>query len=88
MVLSGTIVANGYLEIKVTVEAKDSTLNKLNQTLSDIQADKGEYAKMVDKFALYWTPGTSITRHFMIDLFLLVYCVGFLDCRFESVFIV
>lgn len=55
-VFSGTFVQNGYLEIKVTKDVKDGTMQLLQQTVDDLQADRGEYAKLVDNFAIYWTP--------------------------------
>jgi Cd2+/Zn2+-exporting ATPase len=55
-VISGTVVQNGYLEVKITTELGDSTLRKLNQAVKDVQADKGNFEKIVDKFAEHWTP--------------------------------
>lgn len=55
-VLSGSIVQNGYIEIVVAVELKDSMMRKLNDTVNDVQASKGAVATIVDKFAAYWTP--------------------------------
>lgn len=56
LVRSGTVVQNGYLEVKVTSASAESTLQKLNQEVLDVQADRGQYAKIVDQFSLYWTP--------------------------------
>lgn len=55
-VRSGTIVHNGYVEILVSKSAAESTLQRLQQEVSDVQADRGEIARIVDQFALYWTP--------------------------------
>lgn len=55
-VISGTVVQNGYLEIEITTEQNDSTLRKLNQAVKDVQADKGNFERIVDRFAEYWTP--------------------------------
>lgn len=55
-VVSGGVVQNGYLEITVSTAPQDSTLRKLNQAVKDVQADRGEFAKVVDSFAFYWTP--------------------------------
>ena len=59
-VLSGTVVQNGFMEVELTADFLDSTMTRLNQEVSDVQADKGEYAKLVDQFAVYWTPGVII----------------------------
>ena len=55
-VFCGTIVQNGYIEISIDTELKNSSINKLSEAISDVQAEKGFYGSMVDKFALYWTP--------------------------------
>ena len=56
-VSSGTIVQNGYLEVSVEARPSDSTMNKLRDAVLDVQADKGEYGRMVDRISVYWTPG-------------------------------
>ncbi len=55
-VRSGTVVQNGYMEYRVTKTSSESTMQKLCQEVADVQADRGEYAQIVDRFALYWTP--------------------------------
>lgn len=55
-VLSGTIVQNGFIEVVVETAPGDSTISKISQAVQDVQADKGEFARIVDRFALYWTP--------------------------------
>jgi Cd2+/Zn2+-exporting ATPase len=55
-VVSGSIVQNGYIEVIVSVELKDSMMRKLNDTVDDVQASKGTVATIVDSFAAYWTP--------------------------------
>eukprot|EP01034_Spumella_vulgaris_P026033 gene26033-32560_t len=55
-VLSGTVVQNGYMEVELTVDYLNCTMTKLNQEVADVQADRGEYARIVDVFSVYWTP--------------------------------
>lgn len=55
-VISGTVVQNGYIEIEVTVDPRESTVRKLNDKVSEVQADRGQFAKLVDQFAGAWTP--------------------------------
>lgn len=55
-VLSGTVVQNGYMEVEINKDPQLSTIKQLQQAVEDVQADKGQFAKMVDAFALYWTP--------------------------------
>ena len=59
-VLSGTVVQNGFMEIVLDSDYLGSTMNKLNQEVLDVQADRGEYAKLVDRFSVFWTPGVII----------------------------
>jgi cation transport ATPase len=56
-VLSGSLVQNGYLEVEGKTAARDSLMRKLNDTVNDVQASKGEIATIVDSFAAYWVPG-------------------------------
>jgi Cd2+/Zn2+-exporting ATPase len=60
-VRSGTIVHNGYVEVRATKEAGESTLQRLRQEVNDVQADRGQYARIVDTFAMYWTPLVLLT---------------------------
>lgn len=55
-VMSGGILQNGYLEVVVKVEVKDSVMRRLNDTVNDVQARKGAFATIVDRFATYWVP--------------------------------
>lgn len=65
-VMSGTIVQNGYIEVEVAVDAKDSTMQRLQETIQDMQADRGHYAQLVDEFAKYWTPVVLITAFILV----------------------
>jgi Cd2+/Zn2+-exporting ATPase len=53
---SGSLMQNGYLEIEIDTNIADSTIKKLAQAVEDVQTDKGEYSKIVDNVALYYTP--------------------------------
>lgn len=55
-VISGTVVQNGYIEVEITVDPRESTVRKLNDKVSEVQADRGQFAKLVDRFAGAWTP--------------------------------
>jgi Cd2+/Zn2+-exporting ATPase len=57
---SGSLMQNGYLEIEIDTDIGESTIRKLAQAVEDVQTDKGEYSKIVDKVALYYTPGVII----------------------------
>jgi Cd2+/Zn2+-exporting ATPase len=64
--LSGTVVQNGYMEVRLTTNTAGSTLSRLNQAVLEVQADRGEYARLVDQFSLYWTPGVLLTAFLFI----------------------
>lgn len=56
MVYAGTINGQGYLEMKVTKTAKDSTLAKIiNLTYQSVE-QKSQTQKFIEKFASYYTP--------------------------------
>jgi Cd2+/Zn2+-exporting ATPase len=55
-VISGCVVLNGYLEVKLTALPKDSTLAKIKEQVEEAQAQKGRAQQAVDRFAKYWTP--------------------------------
>ena len=40
----------------MTTDPSESTIRRMNQSVSDVQADRSEFAKIVDNFAAYWTP--------------------------------
>lgn len=55
-VISGTVVQNGYLEITVETDPRESTVRKLNEKVAEVQTDRGKFATLVDQFAAIWTP--------------------------------
>lgn len=58
---SGTVMQDGYIEVEVTELPENSTVSKLQETISEVQADKGETVTLVDDFAAYWTPTVLIS---------------------------
>jgi cation transport ATPase len=43
-------------EVKATSSSGESTMQRLRQEVMDVQADRGEYARIVDQFAIVWVP--------------------------------
>ncbi|WP_296786832.1 cation-translocating P-type ATPase, partial [uncultured Methanobrevibacter sp.] len=55
-VFSGTVNEDGYLEIKVTSEAKDSVISKIVTLVKRSQLNRSETETMVERIAKYYTP--------------------------------
>ncbi len=55
-VFSGTINLNGFLEVEVTKENKDSTFNKIVRLIEEAQRSRAPTQEFIDKFAKYYTP--------------------------------
>ena len=55
-VFSGTVNEDGYLEIKVTTEAKDSVISKIVTLVKRSQLNRSETETLVEKVAKYYTP--------------------------------
>ncbi|MCP2618821.1 HAD-IC family P-type ATPase [Candidatus Aminicenantes bacterium AC-335-A11] len=56
IVFAGTINQNGFLEVKVTHSAKDTTLARIIHMVEEAQAQKAPSQSFVDKFAKYYIP--------------------------------
>jgi len=55
-VFAGTINQNGFLEVKVTHSARDTTLARIIYMVEEAQAQKAPSQSFVDKFAKYYIP--------------------------------
>ena len=55
-VFSGTVNEDGYLEIRVTTEAKDSVISKIVTLVKRSQLNRSETETLVEKVAKYYTP--------------------------------
>ena len=59
-VFSGTINQNGFLEVEVTKENKDSTFNKIVQLIETAQRSRAPTQGFIEKFAKYYTPAVVL----------------------------
>lgn len=59
-VFSGSILNNGFLQVKVTKEADDTTFAKILELVEDAQDTKSNAEKFIDKFARYYTPAVLV----------------------------
>ncbi len=55
-IYTGTILEDGYLEMKVTKVGKDTTFAKIIALIEKAQDAKSEVEKVIDKFARVYTP--------------------------------
>jgi Cd2+/Zn2+-exporting ATPase len=55
-VFSGTVNEDGYLEIEVTTQAKDSVISKIVTLVKSSQLHRSETETLVEKVAKYYTP--------------------------------
>lgn len=60
LVYAGTITHEGYLEIKATRRAQDTTLAKIVHLVEEAEAQKAPAEKFVDRFAKYYTPSVIV----------------------------
>ncbi len=66
LVFAGTINGNGYMEIKVTKAAEDSTLSKIIDLTYKSAEKKSHSQKFIEKFAQYYTPTVVGTSFLMV----------------------
>ncbi len=59
-VFSGTLNQNGFLEVEVIKENKDSTFNKIVQLIKEAQRSRAPTQEFIDKFAKYYTPAVVV----------------------------
>ncbi|MCL4353950.1 cadmium-translocating P-type ATPase [Patescibacteria group bacterium] len=66
LVYAGTINSNGYLEIKVTKLAEDSTLSKIIDLTYKSAEKKSHSQKFIEKFAQFYTPSVVIASFLLV----------------------
>jgi len=60
VVFGGTLNENGYLEIEVTKESKDSIFSKIITLVEQAQKAKAPAQEFIDRFAKYYTPSVVV----------------------------
>lgn len=65
-VFSGTINQEGYLKIKTTHRASDSTLSRIVQIVMETEKRRAPSEQFIRRFARYYTPAITILALFII----------------------
>lgn len=60
IIFAGTLNENGYLEIEVTKESKNSTFSKIVSLVEQAQKAKAPTQEFIDRFAKYYTPSIVV----------------------------
>ncbi|UPW02129.1 cadmium-translocating P-type ATPase [Halorussus gelatinilyticus] len=55
-VYAGTVNQEGYLEVKATAEADETTLSQVVELVGDAQRDRTDREQFIERFAAYYTP--------------------------------
>ena len=55
-VYAGTLVENGYLEVRVTAAANDTTLSRIVDLVADAESGQTDREQFVERFSAYYTP--------------------------------
>jgi Cd2+/Zn2+-exporting ATPase len=55
-VYAGTLVENGYLEVRVTAAAEDTTLSRIVDLVADAESGRTDREQFVERFSAYYTP--------------------------------
>lgn len=72
-VFAGTLNLQGYLEVRVTRGAQDSTLARIVQLTFDASKHKARTQKFIEKFSAYYTPSIMILAVLMVLIPTVVY---------------
>lgn len=72
-VFAGTMNKQGYLEIKVIKESKDSTLSKIIELTFNATKSKSDSQKFIDRFSSYYTPAILIISILVLTIPVLLF---------------
>jgi Cd2+/Zn2+-exporting ATPase len=59
-VLAGTLLVEGYLEIRATTDAGNTTLDRIVRLVREAQSRRSPSERFIERFARYYTPAVTI----------------------------
>ncbi|MFA5991772.1 MAG: cation-translocating P-type ATPase [Candidatus Doudnabacteria bacterium] len=83
-VFAGTINQQGYLEVKVTKESRDSTFAKIIKLVEQAQRSKAPAQEFIDKFAKYYTPSIVVIAFLIAVIPPLLFNAAFTDWFYRA----
>lgn len=83
-VFAGTLNQNGYFEMRVTKESKDSTFAKIVQLVERAQASRAPAQEFIDMFAKYYTPSVVVLALLIASVPPLFFAGSFQDWLYRA----
>jgi len=83
-VFAGTINEEGYLEIRVTKRAGETTLSKIIRIVEEAQKEKSRTEAFIDRFARYYTPSVVMLALLVMTVPTLVFGLGFSEWFYKA----
>lgn len=74
-VFAGTLLVNGFIEVKAEKDAKNSTLAKIIAITFEAAKEKAKIQKFIEKFAAYYTPA-AMAAAFLVFIIPTVFLGG------------
>lgn len=65
-VFAGTVNMQGFLEVKITKRAEDTTIKKIAELTQSAAINKANYQKFIERFSNYYTPTILIVSILMV----------------------
>jgi Cd2+/Zn2+-exporting ATPase len=78
-VFAGTINGDGFLEVRATHRASDTTLARIIHMVEEAQAQRAPMQNFVDKFAKYYTPAVIALAVLIVSIPPLVFGAPFVE---------
>lgn len=84
-VFSGTMNKNGAIEVRITKEVKDMTVNKLISLVEEAEGKKSPISRLADKWASYIVPTAIAVAFIVFGLTYFVFDLSLIDAVIRGV---